>query len=53
MDRPVFRQPLYADLLRVSALSFLLRPFLTMRNAWLNRNEIQEPLYRRRDVRAW
>jgi len=32
-----FDNPLYADLLRVSALSFLLRPFLTMRNAWLNR----------------
>jgi O-antigen/teichoic acid export membrane protein len=32
-----FDNPLYTDLLRVSALSFLLRPFLTMRNAWLNR----------------
>ncbi len=32
-----FGNPLYNDLLRVSALSFLLRPFLTMRNAWLNR----------------
>lgn len=32
-----FDEPLYADLIRVSALSFLLRPLLTMRNAWLNR----------------
>lgn len=32
-----FDNPLYTDLLRVSALSFLLRPFLTMRNSWLNR----------------
>lgn len=32
-----FDNPLYKDLIRVSALSFLLRPFLTMRNAWLNR----------------
>lgn len=32
-----FENPLYTDLIRVSALSFLLRPFLTMRNAWLNR----------------
>jgi teichuronic acid exporter len=29
--------PLYADLLRVSALSFLLRPFAFVRTAWLNR----------------
>jgi O-antigen/teichoic acid export membrane protein len=33
----LFEDPLYADLIRVSALSFLLRPFLVMRNAWLNR----------------
>jgi len=33
----LFDQPLYSDLIRVSALSFLLRPFLVMRNAWLNR----------------
>lgn len=32
-----FSEPLYADLIRVSALSFMLRPFLVMRNAWLNR----------------
>ncbi len=32
-----FETPLYADLIRVSALSFLLRPFLVMRNSWLNR----------------
>ena len=32
-----FDNPLYTDLIRVSALSFLLRPFLVMRNAWLNR----------------
>jgi O-antigen/teichoic acid export membrane protein len=32
-----FDNPLYTDLIRVSALSFLLRPFLTMRNSWLNR----------------
>lgn len=33
----LFEHPLYTDLIRVSALSFLLRPFLVMRNAWLNR----------------
>lgn len=32
-----FHDPLYTDLIRVSALSFLLRPFVVMRNAWLNR----------------
>ena len=32
-----FDNPLYTDLVRVSALSFLLRPFLVMRMAWLNR----------------
>lgn len=32
-----FNEPLYTDLIRVSASSFLLRPLLTMRNAWLNR----------------
>lgn len=32
-----FDNPLYTDLIRISALSFLLRPFLVMRNAWLNR----------------
>ena len=32
-----FDNPLYADLVRVSALTFLLRPLVTMRNAWLNR----------------
>jgi O-antigen/teichoic acid export membrane protein len=33
----MFDDPLYADLIRVSALSFLLRPFLVMRTAWLTR----------------
>lgn len=32
-----FDNPLYADLIRVSALIFFLRPFAFMRNAWLNR----------------
>lgn len=32
-----FENPLYTDLVRVSALTFLLRPFVSMRNAWLNR----------------
>jgi teichuronic acid exporter len=32
-----FDNPLYTDLVRISALSFLLRPLVTMRNAWLNR----------------
>jgi teichuronic acid exporter len=32
-----FGDPLYTDLIRVSALSFLLRPLVAMRNAWLNR----------------
>jgi O-antigen/teichoic acid export membrane protein len=32
-----FDEPLYRELIRVSALSFLLRPFLSMRNAWLTR----------------
>lgn len=32
-----FEHPLYTDLIRVSALSFLLRPFLAMRGSWLNR----------------
>lgn len=32
-----FDNPLYADLIRVSALTFLLRPLVTLRNAWLNR----------------
>ncbi len=32
-----FHNPLYADLLRVSALVFFLRPSALMRNAWLNR----------------
>ena len=32
-----FGDPLYAELVRVSALTFLLRPLVTMRNAWLNR----------------
>jgi teichuronic acid exporter len=32
-----FGDPLYTHLIRVSALSFLLRPLVSMRNAWLNR----------------
>ena len=32
-----FGNPLYKDLLRVSALSFLIRPFLGMHNIWLQR----------------
>ncbi len=32
-----FENPLYTDLMRISALSFLLRPLVAMRNAWLNR----------------
>lgn len=32
-----FHDPIYKDLIRVSALSFLLRPFLSMRGAWLSR----------------
>ncbi len=32
-----FEEAIYADLIRVSALSFLLRPFLSMRGAWLSR----------------
>ena len=33
-----FNNPLYADLLRVSALSFILRPFATLPNASMNRD---------------
>lgn len=32
-----FGNPLYKDLLRVSALSFLMRPFLSTHNIWLQR----------------
>ena len=32
-----FENPLYSDLLRVSALSFLMRPFAYMHGSWLNR----------------
>lgn len=32
-----FEDPLYADLMRVSALVFLMKPFGIMRGAWLNR----------------
>jgi teichuronic acid exporter len=32
-----FKNPLYAGLIRVSTLVFLMRPFTYMRNAWLNR----------------
>lgn len=41
-----FEQPLYTDLIRVSALSFLLRPFVAMRGSWLNR----EMQFKRRSV---
>lgn len=33
----IFDNPIYTDLVRVMALSFLLRPFQVMRTAWLNR----------------
>ena len=33
-----FGNPLYSDLLRVSATSFVLRPFASVRIAWLNRD---------------
>lgn len=32
-----FNEPLYIDLIRISALSFLLRPMLNSRNNWLQR----------------
>lgn len=32
-----FNEPLYTDLIRISALSFLLRPMLNSRNNWLQR----------------
>lgn len=32
-----FHDPLYTDLIRVSALTFMLRPFLNMRGSWLTR----------------
>lgn len=32
-----FGDPIYTDLVRVAALTFLLRPFFVMRNAWLTR----------------
>ena len=32
-----YSQPLYTDLFRVSALSFILRPFANMPNVWLTR----------------
>lgn len=32
-----FDNPLYADLLRVTAISFVIRPFASIRFAWLNR----------------
>jgi O-antigen/teichoic acid export membrane protein len=32
-----FENPLYKDLMRVSALVFLIRPFVYMRTSWLNR----------------
>jgi teichuronic acid exporter len=33
-----YRDPLYTDLFRVSAVSFLIRPFTNMPNAWLTRH---------------
>jgi teichuronic acid exporter len=41
-----YSTPLYADLLRVTAISFLLRPFFNMPNAWLSR----EMLFKRRAI---
>lgn len=32
-----FDKPLYTDLLRVTAISFVIRPFASIRSAWLNR----------------
>lgn len=32
-----FGEPLYEDLLRVSAINFLIRPFLSIHTSWLNR----------------
>ncbi len=32
-----FDNPMYTDLLRVSAISFLLRPFINIHSSWLNR----------------
>lgn len=32
-----FGSPLYEDLLRISAISFLMRPFLNLHNVWLHR----------------
>lgn len=32
-----FGEPLYEDLLRVSAINFLMRPFLSIHTSWLNR----------------
>ena len=32
-----FKEPIYKDLVRVSALTFLLRPFTYMHSSWLNR----------------
>jgi O-antigen/teichoic acid export membrane protein len=33
-----YQEPLYTDLFRVSAVSFLIRPFTNMPNAWLTRH---------------
>lgn len=41
-----FNNPVYEDLLRVSALSFLLRPFVSINSAWLNR----EMLFKQRAI---
>lgn len=41
-----FADPLYSDLVRVSALTFLMRPFAYIRTAWLNR----EMEFKRRSI---
>ena len=43
-----FGNPLYKDLLRVSAISFVMRPFLNIHNTWLQR----EMLYRAVSLRS-
>lgn len=43
-----FGDPLYKDLLRVSAISFVMRPFLSIHNVWLQR----EMQYRQASIRG-
>jgi teichuronic acid exporter len=43
-----FGDPLYKDLLRISAISFLIRPFLSMHSVWLQR----EMLFRQASIRG-